>query len=96
MQIAVLVDNSQAALHHIRDLRVGVEGFVTEMLNGTKHQISITGWPSGRRFSPTLVRSREGHQGRQPHLRTGRQRHEISSTGSSKRVRGSRSEAQRR
>ena len=41
MQIAVLVDNSQAARSYIRDIRVGVEGFVTEMLNGTKHQISI-------------------------------------------------------
>jgi hypothetical protein len=43
MQIAVLADNSQAARNYIRDIRVGVEGFVTEMLNGTKHQISIIG-----------------------------------------------------
>jgi hypothetical protein len=41
MQIAVLVDNSQAARSYIRDIRVGVEGFVTEMLNGTKHEVSI-------------------------------------------------------
>ena len=41
MQVAVLVDNSQAARNYIRDIRAGTEGFVTEMLNGTKHQISI-------------------------------------------------------
>jgi hypothetical protein len=41
MQIAVMVDNSQAAREFIRDIRVGVEGFVTDMMNGTKHQISI-------------------------------------------------------
>ena len=41
IQIAVLVDNSQAARNYIRDLRVGVEGFVTEMTNGTKHEMSI-------------------------------------------------------
>jgi hypothetical protein len=41
MQIAVLVDNSQAARDYIRDIRVGVEGFVTEMTNGTKNQLSI-------------------------------------------------------
>src|ERR1700681_4490345 len=41
MQIAVLVDNSQAARDYIRDIRVGVESFVNEMTNGTKHEISI-------------------------------------------------------
>jgi hypothetical protein len=41
MQVAVLVDNSQAARDYIRDIRVGLEGFVTEMLNGTKHSMSI-------------------------------------------------------
>jgi hypothetical protein len=41
MQIAVLVDNSQAARDFIRDIRTGLEGFVTEMTSGTKHQLSI-------------------------------------------------------
>ena len=41
MQIAVLVDNSQAARNYILDIRKGLEGFVTDMLNGTKHEISI-------------------------------------------------------
>jgi hypothetical protein len=41
MQIAVLVDNSQAARDYIRDIRVGLESFVTDMTNGTKNQISI-------------------------------------------------------
>jgi hypothetical protein len=43
MQIAVLVDNTQAARNFIRDIRVGLEGFVTDMLNGTKNEISIVG-----------------------------------------------------
>ena len=41
MQIAVLVDNSRAARNYIRDIRTGLEGFVTEMTNGTKHELSI-------------------------------------------------------
>ncbi len=41
MQIAVLADNSQAARNSIRDIRVGLESFVTDMTNGTKHEISI-------------------------------------------------------
>ena len=41
MQIAVLVDNSQAARDSIRDIRVGLESFVYEMTNGTKNEISI-------------------------------------------------------
>jgi hypothetical protein len=41
MQIAVLVDNSQAARNYIRDIRTGVETFVTDMTNGTKHELSI-------------------------------------------------------
>jgi hypothetical protein len=41
MQIAVLVDNSQAARSYIRDIRAGLEGFVTDMTNGTKHALSI-------------------------------------------------------
>jgi hypothetical protein len=41
MQVAVLVDNSQAARNYIRDIRTGLEGFVTDMTNGTKHQLSI-------------------------------------------------------
>ena len=41
MLIAVMVDNSQASRNYIRDLRVGVEAFVTDMLNGTKHEISV-------------------------------------------------------
>ena len=70
MQIAVLVDNSQAARNYIRDIRVGVEGFVTEMLNGDEardldHRAGRAADDS-RRY---LLRSREGHQGRQPDLR---------------------------
>jgi hypothetical protein len=41
MQIAVLVDNSQAARDYIRDIRAGLESFVYEMTNGTKDEISI-------------------------------------------------------
>jgi hypothetical protein len=41
MQIAVLVDNSQAARDYIRDIRVGLESFVNEMTDGTKNEISI-------------------------------------------------------
>jgi hypothetical protein len=41
MQIAVLVDNSQAARDYIRDIRVAVEGFVGEMTSGMKNEISI-------------------------------------------------------
>jgi hypothetical protein len=41
MQIAVMVDNSQAARDFIRDIRVGVEAFVNDMMNGTRHQLSI-------------------------------------------------------
>src|ERR1700722_3365899 len=41
MQIAVLVDNSQAARDYIRDIRAGLESFVTEMTTGTKNEISI-------------------------------------------------------
>ena len=41
MQIAVLVDNSQAARSFIRDIRVGLESFVTDMTNGTKNDLSI-------------------------------------------------------
>jgi len=41
MQVAVLVDNSQAARNYIQDIRTGLEGFVTDMTNGTKHQLSI-------------------------------------------------------
>jgi hypothetical protein len=41
MQIAVMVDNSQAARDYIRDIRVALESFVTDMMNGTKNQISI-------------------------------------------------------
>jgi hypothetical protein len=43
MQIAVLADNTTAARNFIRDIRVGLEGFVTDMLNGTKNEISIVG-----------------------------------------------------
>jgi hypothetical protein len=42
MQIAILVDNSQAARNYISDIRNGVEGFVTDMTNGTKNELSIT------------------------------------------------------
>jgi hypothetical protein len=41
MQIAVLVDNSQAATNYIRDIRTGLDGFVSEMTNGAKHELSI-------------------------------------------------------
>ncbi len=41
MQIAVMVDNSQASRDYIRDIRVGLESFVTDMMNGTKHELSI-------------------------------------------------------
>jgi hypothetical protein len=41
MQIAVLVDNSQAARNYISDIRSGLEAFVTDMTNGTKHEMSI-------------------------------------------------------
>ena len=45
MQIAVMVDNSQAARDYIRDIRNGLETFVTEMTasseTGTKNQLSI-------------------------------------------------------
>ena len=41
MQIAVMVDNSTASHPFIRDIRTGLEGFVTDMTNGTMHQMSI-------------------------------------------------------
>jgi hypothetical protein len=41
MQIAVLVDNSQAARDYIRDIRAGLESFVTEMTSGTRDEIAI-------------------------------------------------------
>ena len=41
MQIAILVDNSQASQAYIRDIRVGLESFVTAMTNGTAHELSI-------------------------------------------------------
>ena len=41
MQIAVLVDNSQAATNYIRDIRTGLEGFVSDMTGGAKHELSI-------------------------------------------------------
>jgi hypothetical protein len=41
MQIAVLVDNSQAARDYVRDIRVALESFVNEMTNGTKNEIAI-------------------------------------------------------
>ncbi len=41
MQIAVLVDNSQAARDYIRDMRAGLESFVTDVTNGTRHEVSI-------------------------------------------------------
>ncbi len=47
MQVAVMVDNSQASRNYIRDIRVGVEGFVTDMLSCRSSQP-----PSGRRFWP--------------------------------------------
>jgi len=42
MQLAILVDNSQAARNYIGDIRNGLEGFVTEMTNGTKNELSLT------------------------------------------------------
>src|ERR1700733_6102620 len=48
MQVAVLVDNSQAARDYIRDIRVGLESFVNEMTDGTKNEISIVGLAEGR------------------------------------------------
>jgi hypothetical protein len=41
MQIVVMVDNSTAAKDYIRDIRVGVEGFITDVTNGTKNEVSI-------------------------------------------------------
>jgi hypothetical protein len=41
MQIAVLVDNSQAASAFIRDIRAGLEKFVNDMTGGTNNQLSI-------------------------------------------------------
>lgn len=41
MQIAILVDNSQAARDYIRDIRAALESFVTDLTNGTKNAISI-------------------------------------------------------
>jgi len=41
MQIAVLVDNSEAARDYIADIRKALEVFATDMTNGTKHQLSI-------------------------------------------------------
>jgi hypothetical protein len=41
MQIAVLVDNSQAARDYIRDIRAGLESFIDEMTSGTRDEISI-------------------------------------------------------
>jgi hypothetical protein len=42
MQLAILVDNTQAARNYIADIRTGLEGFVTDMTMGTKNEISIT------------------------------------------------------
>ena len=78
MQIAVLVDNSQAARNHIsRPPRRRAKGCVTEIAERHRSTRSRSSrWPSGRRFSPTTRPiARKLHQGRQPHLRTGRQRH---------------------
>lgn len=41
MQIAVLVDNSQAARNYIADIRTALQAFVTDMTNGVKNEISI-------------------------------------------------------
>jgi hypothetical protein len=41
MQLAVLVDNSQAARNYIQDIRTGLEAFVTDMTNGTRHELAI-------------------------------------------------------
>src|ERR1700722_12236617 len=41
MQIAVLVDNSQASRDYIRDIRAGLEVFVNEMTGGPKNELSI-------------------------------------------------------
>jgi hypothetical protein len=43
MQISVLVDNTPAARTFIHDIRLGLESFVTNMLNGTKNEMSIVG-----------------------------------------------------
>jgi hypothetical protein len=42
MQLAVLVDNSQAARNYIGDIRNGLDGFVAEMTNGMKNELSLT------------------------------------------------------
>jgi hypothetical protein len=42
MQLAILVDNTQAARNYIADIRNGLEEFVTEMTNGTMNELSIT------------------------------------------------------
>jgi hypothetical protein len=42
MQLAVLVDNSQAARNYIGDIRSGLDGFVAEMTNGMKNELSLT------------------------------------------------------
>jgi hypothetical protein len=42
MQLAIMVDNTQAARSYIGDIRAGLEGFVSEMTNGTRHELSIT------------------------------------------------------
>jgi len=42
MQLAVLVDNTQAARNYIGDIRNGLDGFVTEMTNGMKNELSLT------------------------------------------------------
>ncbi len=42
MQVAILVDNSQAARSYISDIRNGLESFVTDMTNGKKNELSIT------------------------------------------------------
>ncbi len=41
MQVAIMVDNSTASHSFIRDIRTGLEGFVTDMTNGTKNELSI-------------------------------------------------------
>jgi hypothetical protein len=43
MQIAVLVDTTQAARDHIGDIRTALASFVTEMTRGMKHQLSMVG-----------------------------------------------------
>jgi hypothetical protein len=42
LQLAILVDNSQAARNYIADIRTGLEGFVADMTTGAKNEISIT------------------------------------------------------